>query len=127
MLSNPFHVDIMFFQGVFGKKNPDNGIYGHAFAGIENSLSALVIFIFIANITHHCSTKHHWGLLPLLPCICPSLRLFHTFPPILPCTSTPTISSKHPQFPRPLFLNPMRISEWNLSPIQRRANILPMK
>ena len=28
MLSNPFHVDIMFFQGVFGKKNPDNGIYG---------------------------------------------------------------------------------------------------
>ena len=42
MLSNPFHVYIMFFQGVFGKKNPDNGIYGHAFTGIKNSLSALV-------------------------------------------------------------------------------------
>ena len=41
MLSNPFHVYIMFFQGVFGKKNPDNGIYVHAFTGIKNSLSAL--------------------------------------------------------------------------------------
>ena len=42
MLSNPFHVDIMFFQRVFGKKNPDNGIYVHAFTGIKISLSALV-------------------------------------------------------------------------------------
>ena len=45
MLSNPFPVDIMFFQGVFGKKNPDNGIYGHAFTGIKNSLSALVDYV----------------------------------------------------------------------------------
>ena len=42
MLSNPFHVYIMLFQGVFGKKNPDNGIYVHAFTGIKNSWSALV-------------------------------------------------------------------------------------
>ena len=44
MLSNPFHVYIMFFQDVFGKKNPDNGIYVHAFTDIKNSWSALVLY-----------------------------------------------------------------------------------
>ena len=62
MLSNPFHVYIMFFQGVFGKKNPDNGIYGHAFTGIKNSWSALVrlsIYLPIYPYTYHFTCQLH--------------------------------------------------------------------
>ena len=59
MLSNPFHVDIMFFQGIFGKKNPDNGLYGHAFTGIKHSLSALVMFV-TRVLVNQGKTKNHF-------------------------------------------------------------------
>ena len=59
MLSNPFHVYIMFFQCVFGKKNPDNGIYVHAFTGIKNIIfpSLLISFRFLRHFNLFSKSK----------------------------------------------------------------------